>query len=194
MRRTSKPVFTVCEVGGCGKPVRYRTQRYCNAHYNRMWRKGSTEDRPHKETLEHVGGYILDRCPGHPLATSGAPRYVYQHRRVFFDAKGGGPFACHVCGGVVTWADMHVDHLDDDPANNEIGNLAPACPTCNQLRGREKMRATRRSQGRLYTINGETLCLTEWAERLGINRSAIRGRIKAGWPIERALTERRLGP
>jgi len=189
-RRTTKPTFTVCEVEDCGKPVRYRTERYCNAHYNRIWRTGLIQQPQPKPEIRHSGGYILERLPNHPLSTSGS-RYVYQHRRIYYDTHGAGPFHCHVCSAQVGWDTMHVDHLDDDPTNNTIGNLAPACPTCNQWRGREKMVATKRSNGRMLTLNGETLCLTEWAERLSISPQSIRHRLATGWPIERALTEAR---
>jgi hypothetical protein len=44
-----------------------------------------------------------------------------------------------------------------------------------------------------YTINGVTLNQTQWAERLGITRSAISLRLKKGlkrgWPLPRALLE-----
>lgn len=39
------------------------------------------------------------------------------------------------------------------------------------------------------TFKGETLCVTEWAERTGLNRDMIQGRLRKGWSIERTLTE-----
>lgn len=44
-----------------------------------------------------------------------------------------------------------------------------------------------RKNVRRITFNGETLCLSEWAERLGMNRTSLRERL-AKWPIEKALT------
>lgn len=45
------------------------------------------------------------------------------------------------------------------------------------------------SRNRRLTLNGETYCLADWAERLGISRFAIRSRIVSlGWSVERALT------
>lgn len=39
------------------------------------------------------------------------------------------------------------------------------------------------------TFQGETLCLTEWAERLGIKPKTLRARIDDhGWSVERALS------
>lgn len=53
--------------------------------------------------------------------------------------------------------------------------------------------ATRAEQNRNYgrnvnlTVGDETLCVADWAKRLGIGRSTIEFRLKAGWPTERAL-------
>lgn len=55
--------------------------------------------------------------------------------------------------------------------------------------------ATRREQNRnrrglkMITWRGETLCLQEWSERVGISDHTIRTRLQRGWPIDRALTE-----
>lgn len=54
--------------------------------------------------------------------------------------------------------------------------------------------ATRSEQGRnrtnntLLTLNGVTLCIADWAERLGIPANRISARLHRGWSIERALT------
>lgn len=37
------------------------------------------------------------------------------------------------------------------------------------------------------TFDGETLCYGEWSKRLGLSREALRYRLKAGWPLEKAL-------
>lgn len=38
------------------------------------------------------------------------------------------------------------------------------------------------------TFNGETLCLSDWARKLKINRSRLSCRLYYGWPIELAFT------
>jgi hypothetical protein len=38
------------------------------------------------------------------------------------------------------------------------------------------------------TYNGQTKCITEWAEELGIYKGTIKERIKRGWSAEKALT------
>lgn len=38
------------------------------------------------------------------------------------------------------------------------------------------------------TFRGDTLTVAEWARRLGLLKSTIRGRLKAGWIVEDALS------
>ena len=40
----------------------------------------------------------------------------------------------------------------------------------------------------LLTFQGKTMCVTQWAELLGINHHTIYGRIKRGWTTEKTLT------
>lgn len=59
--------------------------------------------------------------------------------------------------------------------------------------------ATRRDQARnrcdtvLVTCRGETMCLTDWASRLGVHRDTIKSRLAHGWSIEAALSTPSLG-
>jgi hypothetical protein len=115
----------------------------------------------------------------------------YEHRQVYYDLHGEGPFSCHWCGAVVAWGDMHVDHLDDDKTNNEAKNLAASCATCNQQRGSWKMkRWARENRSSLVTWDGETLPVGDWADRFGIHPNSMKRRLRL-WPIERAMTEPR---
>ena len=43
------------------------------------------------------------------------------------------------------------------------------------------------SNPRFYTLNGETLCISEWARRIGIRHERMRRRIR-DYPLEIALT------
>jgi hypothetical protein len=45
-----------------------------------------------------------------------------------------------------------------------------------------------RSDNRLLTWQGETLCVSAWAERLRIPKGTIFGRLRRGWSAERALS------
>lgn len=64
--------------------------------------------------------------------------------------------------------------------NYEPGNVKWATDT-EQSRNRRS--------NHMITFNGITLCMTEWAEAADMNYKTLRGRILAGWPIEKALTE-----
>jgi uncharacterized Zn-finger protein len=161
----------------------------CEKHYYRMRRGGTLEKRFPAKPFEHSEGYILIPANGHPLALPG-DSHIYEHRKVYYDAHGAGPFDCYHCGAGVTWQTMDVDHLDDDRKNNAPGNLVASCPICNRLRGTAKMTATRKSQGVMVTFKGETLCTSDWARRLGISAVGMTFRLK-NWPVERALTEKR---
>ncbi len=54
--------------------------------------------------------------------------------------------------------------------------------------------STRTEQGRnkrnnhLLTLDGETRCVSEWAEVIGIRATTLFRRIRKGWTVERALT------
>lgn len=46
-----------------------------------------------------------------------------------------------------------------------------------------------RSSNRILTFNGESLCMSEWGERTGLDQSTIKDRLnKLGWSVEKALT------
>lgn len=185
--RESARSLAVCCVVGCeNKAVRVGAQM-CESHYMRQRRNGTTDFVGHEihGDLEHSGGYVLQAAPGHPRALGG--HRAYQHRVVFTDAHGEGPFKCHWCGNSVTWSDMHVDHLDADKKNNDINNLVASCPVCNQQRGHDRMMETLRAKSGI-TLNGTTKTLNEWASEYGITRNAIILRMKQGWSVERAIT------
>ena len=41
----------------------------------------------------------------------------------------------------------------------------------------------------MLTYNGKTMCLVDWADRVGLNRPTMRRRLKAGWSLDEALTQ-----
>jgi len=63
------------------------------------------------------------------------------------------------------------------------GNYAPE--NCIWATLTQQARNTR--QNHLITIDGVTLCMSEWAERMGVKRSMIKCRIKAGWNPQMAV-------
>lgn len=58
---------------------------------------------------------------------------------------------------------------------------------CRWATPKEQMRNRRAS--RLLTYGGQTLCVSEWAERFGVAPGIIYNRLAYGWTVERALTE-----
>ena len=49
--------------------------------------------------------------------------------------------------------------------------------------------AHNKRNNRWITYNGETLCWTDWGRRLNTSAGTIQGRLRAGWSIERTLTQ-----
>ena len=189
MAKTEVPAKRpVCNVDGCGRPSGRGRAAMCEKHYRQMWRNGYLGPKRRDEVIPHSGGYVLRAAPGHPMSRG---YRGYEHRQVFYDHHGEGPFRCRWCTKQVTWETMHVDHLDDDKTNNAIGNLAASCPTCNQKRGAWKVkRWARENRSVAVTWNGVTKPIGDWADDIGIDVRNMKRRLML-WPLDRAMTEPR---
>ena len=98
------------------------------------------------------------------------------------------------------------DKLKDDdlkdvqpPLKSElkpVPKLAPRLEIMSpRLRPRERLRRpTPAYADHSVTFNGRTMSVAEWADEIGITRVALYARLRKGWPLERALTERSGGP
>lgn len=174
-----------CSTLGCQNLANRKGAGLCEACYMRLRRNGSVFfKRSKKYRLRHSGGYYLVNEPNHYLADKSG--YVYEHRFVFYNNHGNGPFECYHCGKEITWDRMHIDHLDDDKTNNKIDNLVPSCPVCNQYRGRPKMIKTKRANGKQIEYKGVSKTAGEWATELGLSRSAFASRVLK-WGVELAI-------
>lgn len=175
----------LCSVSDCGMIANRVGQGLCEKHYMRQRRKGHTGKVVRPDAVPHSSGYVLQAAQGHPMALGGYR--AYQHRVVYYDANGEGPFRCHWCDCTVTWDTLHIDHLDDNKTNNQLSNLAASCAVCNQSRGKHKIIEYWRERNGI-TINGETLTINEWSGRYLIASSTIKARIGKGWTAEAAIT------
>lgn len=178
----------ICVVDGCNRHTRSKGADMCEMHYYRIRRNGHLDlTRIAKQVIINTGGYIKDFDKSHPLCDSTG--YVYRHRKVLFNSNPS--MKCVHCGKLRTWADCHVDHLDDDITNNNLNNLGISCPTCNQQRGRDKMKQSIRKRYAVHEFNGEILCLSEWAERLNVSPESLIWRLKHWTNKEDVFTKKR---
>jgi hypothetical protein len=70
-----------------------------------------------------------------------------------------------------------------DRINPSIGYVAQNCRWATR---QEQMNNIRTNK--LITYKGETLTQSQWADRIGVNQTAICKRLKRGWSIEKTLT------
>ena len=181
-----------CKVDGCNSMANRKLYQLCEKHYMKMRRRGTTEAFEWPKIKYHSSGYILEYAPNHPLAMKLAGNRIYQHRKVYYDNYGDGPFKCHWCGKDLTWETMDIDHVNAAKTDNRIENLVASCPKCNKERAKLKaVAAYKMLHERKLTYNGETIGITTLARRLGITIQSIDNRIKKGWSIERIFTEPR---
>ena len=75
-------------------------------------------------------------------------------------------------------AGLTIERIDNN------GNYCPG--NCKWATPWAQVRNTSRTH--LISFNGETLCLTDWAKRLGIVNASLRRRLRS-WPLEIALTK-----
>lgn len=75
---------------------------------------------------------------------------------------------------------MTIDRIDND------GNYSAS--NCRWATRPEQ--AKNKSNVLLYEWRGERRSVAEWARVTGIDRLTLRYRLRSGWPVERALTER----
>lgn len=131
---------------------------------------------------------VSKRYPGEYETWSGMIKRCYtQAHRAYANYGGRGIAVCDRWRE--SFENFHAD-MGDRPAGLSIdridnnGNYEPS--NCRWATCKQQSRNTRKA--RLITLNGETRCLTEWAELTGIKAITLLFRLDRGWSIEKAFT------
>jgi hypothetical protein len=82
------------------------------------------------------------------------------------------------------WAlsNNYAEGLEIDRADNSRG-YSP--DNCRWVTHKQNVRNTRSNKN--FEFNGETLCVSEWAEKHSINTHTLGGRLRRGWSMDKAL-------
>jgi hypothetical protein len=91
---------------------------------------------------------------------------------------------------------LFVEDMGERPSTeysiDRIDNDGHYCPSnCKWSTVKEQRNNQREGgRGKLIEFNGERFCMRKWAEKIGLSEGTLANRIRIGWSIERALTER----
>ena len=135
------------------------------------------KDRTHGQShtpLHHVWQCIKDRCLNENYAyrdTYGGRGITICDEWLDFNAF----YAWAIANG-------YKEGLTIDRIDNNGGYEPNNCRWVDM-----KVQGRNRRNNHLLTFNGETHCVTEWAELMGIKASTICTRLRRGWSVEDAL-------
>ena len=83
--------------------------------------------------------------------------------------------------GTMPEPNMELDRINND--GNYCKENCRWATRKEQTRNRGGKRATR-----MYTFEGKTMCIADWAKEIGITPASLQKRFNKGWPIELALS------
>lgn len=124
----------------------------------------------------------------HKIWESMVARCEYQKHPYFGSYGGRGITVCDEWHDYMVfreWAKTHgyLGHLTLDRVDNDLGYYPENCRWATMKEQQNNKRTSHR-----LTWRGETRTITEWAEYLGMNKTTIKERIRAGWSVDKALT------
>ena len=132
-----------------------------------------------RSRLYHIWNSMKMRC-ANPNAIS-YPRYGAKGIKVCEEWQKFVPF--------FEWA--IANGYDDKLTIERIDNKGDYSPS-NCCWATRKQQQNNTSYNRLYTYNGETLSIMQWAEKTGIHPNMLYKRMARGWSIEEALKTKSL--
>ncbi len=169
----------ICIVNDCNRQM-YKTT-FCNAHYIKNRRYGN----PLAGSTHTLHGN--SKKPEYKIWVCIKSRCFNVNNTRYKNYGGRGITMCKA------WADSYEAFYKDMGAmpspKHSIdridvnGNYEPL--NCRWATQEEQSNNTTRS--RYFTINGNTLNLTQWAKKYGLHLDTTRARIRLGWSIEEAL-------
>lgn len=182
--------ISICSIEGCRKPA--AAGGLCTMHYKRMRKHGDpnhvTKKTPPSQRRHGASWVNGKAAPEYAAWASMKSRCLNQSARNFADYGGRGIQVCD------RWRDSFeafladmgtrpstkhsIDRIDND-GNYEPGNCRWALPLA-QCRNKRS--------NHLVEWQGQTMTVTEAAERAGANIVLVRSRIRRGWDIARALS------
>jgi hypothetical protein len=178
-RRNRTRGYWLCRCD-CGKWVTLRTDaigrtKSCGCLKLELQAKRSTTHGKSRSPEYYVWNNLVHRCTNPNI--KGYPEY--------------GGRGIRVCDRWLKFENFHADMGDRpspqhsiDRINND-GNYEPG--NCRWATATVQTRNNRHV--RLYTFNGKTLCIADWAKKTGISKFVLQRRLsKLGWTIEQAIT------
>ena len=176
-----------CKVDGCNgighlsrNGNRYLTNGYCNKHYLRVTKHGSTDgDSRQGHHMSHLPEYrvwvgIKTRC--------------YNKERLGYEDYGGRGIT--VCDKWLQDFKSFYEYVGNKPSQrhsldriNNNGNYEPG----NVRWATAKEQNSNKRTSHLVEINGVTKTVTEWAKEYNLTKSLVYNRLNLGWSIIESL-------
>ncbi len=163
----------LCRCGVCGTQIsvqgfNLRRRNYSECHHRNV--EYTISDRKHP--LFNLWEGMITRCE--------RPHSVLYHN---YGARGIKLCArWHVFANFVKDMGERPGGLSIDRIDNN-GDYEPS--NCRWATRAEQ--AKNRRNTRMITFNGVTLCMSDWAKKIGISKQGLWHRLSIGWPIEKAL-------